>query len=70
MIHSKNFIEQESFRNLNWHSNEDDKPLIAQICGNDPEIALKCCTILREKFKVNNIDINCGCPQNIAKRGN
>lgn len=48
MIHSRNFIEHETFRKQNFHSTPEDSPLIAQICGNDPEIALKCCLILRD----------------------
>ena len=47
---------------------EADRPLIAQVCGSDPEIVLKASRIL-EPY-VDGIDINCGCPQGIARRGN
>lgn len=57
------------YRTTNFHTTPEDAPLIAQICGNNPEIALEACKQLR-RLGVNNIDLNLGCPQGIAKRGN
>nr|XP_040582411.1 tRNA-dihydrouridine(16/17) synthase [NAD(P)(+)]-like [Lepeophtheirus salmonis] len=46
---------------------EEDR-LRIQICGNDPDIMLKVAQKV-ERFS-NGIDINFGCPQKVAKRGN
>ena len=45
-----------------------DRPLIAQFCGNDEKILLKAAKMIENQ--VDGIDLNLGCPQNIAKRGN
>lgn len=45
----------------------EDRPLIAQFCGHDKDVMLKAMKIL--EGHVDGVDINCGCPQNIAKRG-
>lgn len=67
MIHSRLLIESPRYRakffGKNW-----DRPLIAQVCGSDPDTVLQAAQLL-EPF-VDGIDINCGCPQGIAKRGN
>ena len=47
---------------------EMDRPLIAQICGSSMQHVIP--TALQLAPYVDAIDINCGCPQNIAKRGN
>jgi len=45
----------------------EDRPLIAQLCGSDPDAMLQAARLV-EPY-VDGIDINCGCPQGIAKRG-
>jgi tRNA-dihydrouridine synthase 1 len=45
-----------------------DRPLIGQICGSSIEHVIP--TAIQLSQYVDAIDINCGCPQNIAKRGN
>jgi len=45
----------------------EDRPLIAQFCGYDKDVMLKAMKIV--EGHVDGVDINCGCPQNIAKRG-
>jgi tRNA-dihydrouridine synthase 1 len=45
-----------------------DRPLIGQICGSSIEHVIP--TAIQISPYVDAIDINCGCPQNIAKRGN
>mmetsp|Transcript_18652 Transcript_18652/g.45048 ORF Transcript_18652/g.45048 Transcript_18652/m.45048 type:complete len:520 (+) Transcript_18652:33-1592(+) len=47
---------------------QQDRPLIAQLCGSDPDMMLQAAKLV-EPY-VDGIDINCGCPQQIAKRGN
>lgn len=44
-----------------------DRPLIVQFCGNDPEKLLKSAKALEEHCDA--VDINLGCPQEIAKKG-
>lgn len=44
-----------------------DRPLIAQLCGHDPPTVLQAAQLLAPHC--DGIDLNCGCPQGIAKRG-
>jgi tRNA-dihydrouridine synthase 1 len=72
MIHCKCFQEKEVYRtkffDLVKGTPPQDRPLIAQLCGSDLQLVLKTAKQL-EPF-VDGIDLNCGCPQSIAKRGN
>ena len=45
-----------------------DRPLVAQFCGNNPQLILKAARHV--EHLVDAVDINLGCPQGIAKRGN
>lgn len=44
-----------------------DRPLIVQFCANDPEQLLTSAKVLESHCDA--IDINLGCPQDIAKKG-
>ena len=70
MIHARLLLESASYRRafLPRDSLPQDRPLIAQICGGDPQTVLQAAQLLAPL--VDGIDINCGCPQGIAKRGN
>ncbi|KAL7066323.1 dihydrouridine synthase family protein [Cryptosporidium serpentis] len=67
MYHSGLFSKLTGYRNTNFQTCDDDKPLILQFCGNNPEIILQASKHIDDK--VQGIDLNFGCPQNIAKRG-
>ncbi|KAG4305734.1 hypothetical protein PORY_000644 [Pneumocystis oryctolagi] len=69
MFHAKNFWSSPKYREDVWSTldNEKDRPLIVQFCANDPEDFLKASKIVMGKCDA--VDLNLGCPQNIAKRG-
>jgi tRNA-dihydrouridine synthase 1 len=68
MLHAGNFATMPEYREENFVSCPQDRPLIAQFCGNDPKDVLAAAKFL--EGKVDGIDLNFGCPQGIARRGN
>lgn len=68
MIHAKLFATQRKYRQrFDIKELSKDRPLIAQLCGSDLNHVLETAKAIQDK--VDGIDINCGCPQNIARRG-
>ncbi|KAI0095071.1 dihydrouridine synthase-domain-containing protein [Irpex rosettiformis] len=75
MIHAKMFAEgaRKPYRNeaFNIPEREEggagDRPLIVQFCANDPDWLLKAAKIVEPHCDA--VDINLGCPQDIARRG-
>jgi tRNA-dihydrouridine synthase 1 len=70
MIHARMFIEKEGYRRKFWRDHgmpKEDRPLIAQFCGHDKEVLYQAMKVVEDH--VDGVDINCGCPQNIAKKG-
>jgi tRNA-dihydrouridine synthase 1 len=67
MLHSKNSVTQSSYLPKEFTTVPEDRPLFAQFCGNDPDIILKAALLVQDR--VDAVDLNFGCPQNIAKRG-
>lgn len=70
MIHARMFIEKEGYRKKFWKDYgmpKEDRPLIAQFCGHDKEVLYQAMKVVENH--VDGVDINCGCPQNIAKKG-
>lgn len=70
MIHARMFLEKPGYRHKFWKYTgmpEEDRPLIAQFCGNDKDVLLEAMKFV--EGQVDGVDINCGCPQMIAKRG-
>ncbi|KAJ7944455.1 tRNA-dihydrouridine synthase [Quillaja saponaria] len=68
MLHSRIFTENEKYRNEEFTTCKEDRPLFVQFCANNPD------TLLEAARKVepycDYVDINLGCPQRIARRGN
>ncbi|KAF8957541.1 hypothetical protein BDZ97DRAFT_105354 [Flammula alnicola] len=76
MINAKLFMDanNKTYRNANFDliSGEEgnpttDRPLIVQFCANDPEQLLISAKVMEKHCDV--IDLNLGCPQDIAKWG-
>ncbi|VFQ70351.1 unnamed protein product [Cuscuta campestris] len=68
MLHSRIFTENEKYRSLEFTTCKEDRPLFVQFCANDPDILLEAAR--RVEPYCDYVDINFGCPQRIAKRGN
>lgn len=69
MVHCKSFNQGKTNPKSNfWYTTRDtDRPLVIQICGNDPDEMVKTC--LKVQNYCDAIDINFGCPQEIARKG-
>ena len=69
MYNISTFIKDKNYRSkiINEIDNSLDNPCIIQFCGHDPELLLQSAQIVKSYTKC--IDLNLGCPQNIAKRG-
>ncbi|KAK1118514.1 tRNA-dihydrouridine(16/17) synthase [NAD(P)(+)]-like protein [Melipona bicolor] len=67
MLHSSVFCRDPKYRREALVSTAEDRPLIVQFCGNDPDTLLEA-ALLAESY-CDAVDINIGCPQAIAKRG-
>lgn len=67
MLHSRIFTESEKYRNDEFTTCQEDRPLFVQFCANDPDTLLEAAK--RVEPYCDYVDINLGCPQRIAKRG-
>lgn len=69
MVNSKVFVKCNCSPTQNqWYTTDIiDRPLVIQICGDNPEIMLETCLSLQDHCDA--IDINFGCPQEIARKG-
>jgi len=70
MIHAKMFLQSRAYRDKFWQGSTpaEDRPLFAQFCGGNAENVLAAARAVQGG--VDAVDLNCGCPQNIARRGN
>jgi tRNA-dihydrouridine synthase 1 len=68
MINSAQFtLKNEKYREQNFRTCKEDRPLIVQFCANDPATLLHAAELVQDECDA--VDINLGCPQQIAKRG-
>ncbi|KAG8702518.1 hypothetical protein FRC08_003441 [Ceratobasidium sp. 394] len=74
MINAKLFAEdtRRGYRDQNFNiplgeGGPQDRPLIVQFCSNDPQKLLASALVVQDHCDA--IDINFGCPQDIARRG-
>lgn len=72
MFHARLFATEEKYRSNMWSEldgdKEKDRPLVVQFCANDTEYLLKAAKFVEDKCDA--VDLNLGCPQGIAKKGN
>jgi tRNA-dihydrouridine synthase 1 len=67
MLHSTQFANSETYRHDNFDEHASDRPLVVQFCGDDPATLLAAARLVQHRCDA--IDLNCGCPQGIARRG-
>eukprot|EP00434_Breviolum_minutum_P040825 symbB.v1.2.036296.t1/scaffold5092.1/size31036/1 len=72
MIHAEPFAADDTFRKTYFDAwtpadNEEDRPLIAQLGGDDPKVMLQAAKHLEPH--VDAIDVNFGCPTEDARKG-
>lgn len=68
MIHARLYVDDKNYRTKIFKTHTLDRPLVCQIAGDDPDVLLQAAQLLQPFCDI--IDINFGCPQGIAKRGN
>ncbi|GBG28716.1 tRNA-dihydrouridine16/17 synthase NADP+-like, partial [Hondaea fermentalgiana] len=67
MLHARIFCENELYRAEKFTTDEGDRPLVVQFCGHDKDILLQAAKLVEGQCDC--IDLNLGCPQDIARRG-
>lgn len=69
MLNSKMFLSQgKKFRDREFSTHEREKGrVIAQFCGDSPDTVLAAARMI--EHQVDGVDLNCGCPQGIARKG-
>mmetsp|Transcript_35034 Transcript_35034/g.33303 ORF Transcript_35034/g.33303 Transcript_35034/m.33303 type:complete len:400 (+) Transcript_35034:120-1319(+) len=67
MFSSNSFVQSKDERNKMFTTCPEDRPLIVQFAGHDPQVLLEAALLVQDRCDA--VDINLGCPQGIAKRG-
>ena len=68
MLHARLMTEVQTYRNQHVDTGlEVDRPLFGQLAGHDPQVVLSAARLI--EHSVDAVDLNFGCPQNIAKKG-
>ena len=61
MFYSDKYVQSEEYRRENFHTCPEDRPLVVQFCGNDPETLVKAAKLVEHQCDA--VDLNLGCPQ-------
>lgn len=69
MMHARLFAESPAYRAEHLSTCPADRPLFVQFCANDPQVLLAAARHV-DDGRCDYVDLNFGCPQRIAKRGN
>lgn len=67
MYNAYAFTHSSEMREQHFTTCAEDRPLIVQIAGHDPQMLLKAAQFVEDRCDA--VDLNLGCPQGIAKRG-
>lgn len=67
MLNAKIFLDHRGYREREFKTHPADHPLIAQFCGHDPETIVAAARLVQSQVEA--VDLNLGCPQNIARKG-
>lgn len=68
MLNAKIFASDPKYRAEHFTTTSSDRPLAAQFCANDPMLLVAAARHVQHA--VDAIDLNLGCPQGIARKGN
>ncbi|KAL7662829.1 tRNA-dihydrouridine(16/17) synthase [NAD(P)(+)] [[Candida] zeylanoides] len=71
MFHARLFATEEKYRASMWSALDGaagDRPLVVQFCANDRDHLLSAAKLVEARCDA--VDLNLGCPQGIAKKGN
>eukprot|EP00466_Bigelowiella_natans_P000311 jgi/Bigna1/33309/e_gw1.1.413.1 len=82
MFIADSFVNDPSYRARVWRTCKQDRPLVVQFCGRDPETLVAAGKLRNDKNRTmmsltllpllgscDAVDLNLGCPQSVAKRG-
>ena len=67
MFIASKFVESAAYRKALWQTCPADRPLIVQFCANDPALLVAAGKLVQADCDA--VDINLGCPQEVAQRG-
>jgi tRNA-dihydrouridine synthase 1 len=67
MMLSSKFATEESYRQEEFQTCPEDRPLVAHFAANDPEIFRQAALLVQDQCDA--IDLNLGCPQRVAHSG-
>ena len=54
-------VIDKNYKKINFTTCPQDRPLVVQLCGNDPDYLLQAAKMVEDECDA--IDINLGCPQ-------
>jgi tRNA-dihydrouridine synthase 1 len=61
MFNANCMVEAKDYKDMNFTTCPEDRPLIVQFCGNDPDTLLEAARMVEDHCDA--VDINLGCPQ-------